>query len=328
MADILNGIRAFLESNTGVSMEVQAKIFWAVVTVAGFFLLRWLVLRLVGRKVQDVGRKYVISKAASYLLGLIAFVVLFRLLVGGVQGIVTYLGIVSAGVAVALQDPLVNFVGSIYIFVRKPFTTGDRIQIGQHAGDVIDISLFQFTLVEIGNWVDADQSTGRIIHVPNGWVFKQTTCNYTQGFNFIWNELPVTITFESNWEKAKEILGRIAYAHSAVKSDHAAEQIRRAANRFMILYQHLEPIVWTSVAGNGVTLTIRYLCTPRTRRSSAGKMWEDILREFAKCDDIDLAYPTTRIFRNVQEGKKGTQPLAARPVLPRAFGDQASGQGG
>lgn len=317
---MLDQVRNVVARYTGLSPGAQWKIFWAAIVIAAFLVLRRLAVRIVARRVDDVGRRYVVTKGLGYLLGLIAVVVLFRLTVGGVTGLATYLGIVSAGLAVALQDPLVNFVGSIYIFVRKPFITGDRIQIGQHAGDVIDISLFQFTLVEIGNWVDADQSTGRIIHVPNGWVFKHTTCNYTQSFNFIWDELPVTVTFESNWEKAKQILGRIAQEHSAVKSEHAAAEIRRAASRFMIFYQHLEPIVWTSVAASGVTLTIRYLCTPRARRTSAAQMWEEILREFAKCEDIDLAYPTSRIYRNTEEGKSGTQPALPHPVAPRALG--------
>ena len=101
---------------------------------------------------------------------------------------------------------MTNLAGWVFIAIRKPFAVGDRIEIGDHTGDVIDMRLFQFTLVETGNWVDADQSTGRIIHIPNGWVFRQSTANYTAGFNFIWNEIPVTVTFESNWEKARDIL--------------------------------------------------------------------------------------------------------------------------
>ena len=66
--------------------------------------------------------------------------------------------------------------------------------------------IFMFTLMEIGNWVDADQSTGRVIHIPNGKVFKEVLANYSKGFQYIWNEIPVLVTFESNWKKAKEIL--------------------------------------------------------------------------------------------------------------------------
>ena len=126
----------------------------------------------------------------------------------------TFLGLLSAGIAVALKDPIINFVGWLFIILRRPFTLGDRIQILGHSSDVIDIRLFQFTLMEIGNWVEADQSTGRIIHVPNGKVFVDTVASYNKGFHYIWNEMPVMITFESNWEKAKNILSVIAKKHA------------------------------------------------------------------------------------------------------------------
>jgi small-conductance mechanosensitive channel len=303
MTGLWNWVTEHVGEYTGLSESAIAKIISTIVLIVIIALVRLLITRLTARRVQDLGKRYIAAKAARYLLGIVMIVGVLRIWVGGLSGFVTYLGIVSAGIAIALQDPVVGLVGWLYIIVRKPFTTGDRIQIGEHSGDVIDISLFQFSMVEIGNWVDADQSTGRIIHVPNGWVFKHSTCNYTQGFDFIWNEMPVTVTFESNWERAKEILLRIATDHSAIKSDHAANQIRKAAHRFMIFFQHLTPIVWTSVADSGVTLTMRYLCTPRGRRTSAAKIWEAVLREFAKCEDVDLAYPTTRMIRNHEEGK-------------------------
>src|SRR3989442_7605528 len=85
---------------------------------------------------------------------------------------------------------LVNLAGWVFIIWRSPFALGDRIQIGQHAGDVIDVRLFQFTLNEIGNWVQADQSTGRIIHIPNGKVLTEVIANYSEGVQYIWHEIP------------------------------------------------------------------------------------------------------------------------------------------
>ena len=98
----------------------------------------------------------------------------------GAQDMALYLGFISAGLAVALKDLLVNLTAWLFIVIRKPFTVGDRITIGPTSGDVIDIRLFTFTLAEIGNWVDADQSTGRIVHVPNGFLFLKEMFNYTQ----------------------------------------------------------------------------------------------------------------------------------------------------
>ena len=75
---------------------------------------------------------------------------------GNLTNLATYLGLVSVGLTIALSDPNANIAGWIFIFWQHPFDVGDRIQIGKHAGDVIDARIFQFTVLEIGNWVDAD----------------------------------------------------------------------------------------------------------------------------------------------------------------------------
>jgi len=197
----------------------------------------------------------------------------------------------------------------------KGVEVGDRIQIGEHAGDVIDIRLFRFTLIEIGNWVEADQSTGRVILIPNSRILIEAIANYSKGFQYIWNELPVLVTFESNWLKAKAILQKIIDDQSAHLSESAMQSVRKAAQRAMIIYSTLTPKVWTSVAEFGVLLTIRYLCDPRKRRGTAETIWEDILKEFGKCDDIDFAYPTMRRYMNLEEGKRGTGgPVPSLPV--------------
>ena len=186
---------------------------------------------------------------------------------------------------------------------RRPFSVGDRIQVGDVRGDVIDQRIFMFSLMEIGNWVDAEQSTGRVVHVPNGKVFQEPLANYTEGFAYIWNEIAVLLTFESNWEDAKKILNEIANRHGDEPTGAAAEQIKRAASTKLIIIKHLTPIVYTSVRDSGVLLTVRYLCNTRRRRGSEQNIWEDVLRAFAKRDDIDFAYPTQRHYLNHIEGK-------------------------
>lgn len=77
----------------------------------------------------------------------------------------------------------------------------------------------------------------------------------------------------------------------------------KAAKRFMIEYSTLQPKVYTTVKDSGVMLTIRYVCEPRKRRDTEEDVWEEILNKFAKRKDIDFAYPTTRFYSNVTEGK-------------------------
>lgn len=155
--------------------------------------------------------------------------------------------------------------------------------------------------------MDADQSTGRVLHIPNGMVLSEVISNYSRGFQYIWNELPVLVTFESDWKKAKTILQQIVTKHAKHSSEVAQKHIQEASRRFMIFYSVLTPIVYTSVEDSGVLLTIRYLCEPRTRRGTAEAIWEDILHQFVSYEDIDFAYPTQRFYNNQREGKSGAR---------------------
>jgi small-conductance mechanosensitive channel len=168
---------------------------------------------------------------------------------------------------------------------------------------VVDLRIFQFTVVEIKNWVDADQSTGRIVHIPNRKVMIEPVANFTTGFEYIWDEVAVLVTFESDWRAAKQILWEIAQKHCEHFSPLAEEQLRRTAQRYLIIAGKLTPIVYTTVRDSGVLLTLRYLTKARQRRGNAQSIWEAILDAFAERDNIDFAYPTTRFYDNRAEGK-------------------------
>jgi len=263
-------------------------------TIVLLWILKWIITRVVEKNVTDDKTRFNTKKTIGYLIVVIGIAIVGRIWFQGFQSIVTYLGLLSAGLAIALKDLIANLAGWIFIIWRKPFEIGNRIQIGEQAGDVIDIRPFQFTILEIGNWVKADQSTGRIVHIPNGFVFTSPISNYDMGFQYIWNEIPVLITFESNWKKAKEVLQQIIDDFAVATTSQAEAQIIATAKKFLIFYKTITPKVYTSVEDSGVLLTIRYLTEIRKRRSSSEEIWESILTHFAECEDIDLAYPTIR----------------------------------
>lgn len=299
-----------IQNVTGINTDYQLKIVLSLSIIAFFWLFRVLVVRAVWRKTENVVSRYFWRKTLTYTTVFIAIILIASIWLKGFRSLGTFLGLFSAGIAIALKDLLINISGWVFIILRRPFTARDRIQIGDVSGDVIDIRLFQFSLLEIGNWVEADQSTGRIVHIPNGRIFTDNLANYTQGFRFIWHEVPVLITFESNWKKAKELLLKIANDHTLHLSKDAEKRIKEASKKFMIFYNKLSPIIYTGVKDYGVLLTIRYLCAPQRRRSSEESIWEDILSEFGKCDTIDFAYPTQRFYDNMREGKMGCKLVA------------------
>jgi len=274
------------------------KIFISLAIAAAIYLIRALILRMVRmRKEDDIRVRYRWRKTTLYV-GIVLFgFALWRVWLDNVVNIATYLGLLSAGLAIALKEPIENMAGWAFILLKRPFDVGDRIQIGESKGDVIDQGVFCFTLMEVGEWVDAEQSTGRVLHVPNGNVFNEPVANYCAGFEYIWDELPVLVTFESDWKKAENILFEIVERHGAELSDKAAEKIRRAARKYMIFYQKLTPTVYTSVKDSGVLLTMRFLCEPRQRRSVEQDIWRDVLEAFDREKDIELAYNTMRIYQ-------------------------------
>jgi len=302
----MNQLFEIIETASGLSPAMQVKILNSIVIIFVLWLFRLVLGRLVYRKSEDIKSRYVWRKTLTYVTVLIGFIMIGSVWFRGFKELGTYLGLLSAGLAIALKDPLTNIAGWIFIIFRQSFSVGDRIQIGEQSGDVIDIRMFQFLLLEIGNWVDADQSTGRVIYIPNARVFTHPLANYSKGFQYIWDEINVQVTFESDWKKAKEMMLNIAKKHSEHLSKSAEQKVKEAGEKYMIFYKNLTPTVYTSVKNSGVQLAIRYLCEPRKRRGARQAIWEDVLKQFGTCKDIDFAYPTTRFYDNTAEGKRQT----------------------
>lgn len=296
-----------LENALGITPDNQTKILYSILILVVLGGIRFAILKIVWRFSEDPKSRYTWKRSVSFIVGTLTMILIGSVWIRAIGQFGAFLGLLTAGLAIALKDLLTNIAGWIFILTRKPFNLGDRIQIGDQAGDVIDIRLFQFTLLEIGNWVHADQSTGRIIHIPNGIVFTKPQSNYSAGFKYIWNEMSVLLTFESQWEQAKDILQKIISDHSENLSADAERKIIEASKKYMIFYQYLTPIVYTSLKPSGVELTMRYICDPRKRRSTEHEIWEDLLKEFAMHKEIEFAYPTQRFFTRPVE--KDDSPL-------------------
>lgn len=275
---------------------VLRKLLLSVGIIVFLWAIRLVLLRVVVDKMEsDVGR-YQWQKSMSYIYVALTILIVGPIWSDGFSNMTTYLGLFSAGVAIALQPLIISLAGWVYILSRRPFRVGNRVQIGEFSGDVLDIRPFQFVMMEIGNWVDSDQSTGRIIYVPNRQIFTEPLANYSDGIDFIWNEVTVAITFESNWRKAKALLLNIAQENTVMTQETARRKVREASKRFLIFYRNLTPTVYTAVLDHGVSLTIRYLCEPRRRRSSEEIFWEHVLDMVAEHADIQIAYPTQRFY--------------------------------
>ncbi len=271
------------------------KIIISILLILLSWITKRIILSAIMRRTEDVYRRYSARKSINNTISFITIFFLFWLWFAGIRSMATYLGLLSAGIAIALKDFIINLAGWFFIIWRKPFDVGDRIEIGNRKGDIIDIRIFEFSMLEVGSRIDAEQSTGRVLHIPNGQILSKTLANYNREFNYIWNEIPIIITFESNWNKTKALLLNIGKKHSSHLNEKAKKSIKAASKKFLIYFSSLSPTVYTSTKEYGILLTLRYLCEPKKIRLSESEIWEELLREIKKSEDINLAYPTYRI---------------------------------
>lgn len=286
----------WIREQFGISEVMQGKLVASLIVVAVALIARALVLRSVHKRTEDTDLLYRTGKLATYTATLVVGVALAWIWFDAFSNVATYLAVVSAGLAIALADVLKNMAGWGYLVVRRPFRVGDRIEIGGTKGDVLDIRLFRFTVAEVGNWVDAEQATGRLVHIPNGTLFNDQVANYTEGFEFIWHEIPVLVTFESDWKRGEEVLTAIVRDVAPDIEARAGARIREAARSYQIKLGVLTPIVYLTVKESGIMLTVRFLTDVRTRRAVEQRIWRRVLETFANEPNLELAYPTVRTY--------------------------------
>ncbi len=302
-------------------IDTSSVLFQRVVFALGASLVVLLLVR-VGRRLakrytDDPSRAYHTSRTIGRVGAFAIVVILVLVLSPRLGDLLTVLTLIGAGLAIAMREVLLNLAGWIHVTLLNRYRPGDRVEINGVRGDVIDIRMMRTTLMEVGGWVNADQSTGRITHIPNGWNLSYAVYNYTRGFNFIWNELPVRLSFRSDWEEARNIMQGFAEESTRLVEHQAADEIRQMSREFLVHYSILTPFVYVRIVENGVLLTLRYLCDVRKRRGTEHALTVSILQAFKEHGGIELAYPMVGVstLEGAQFGPMETrvQPESSAP---------------
>lgn len=139
----------------------------------------------VQRALSDERRRYTVRKVIRYTAAGVFGLSVVEIWVQWLQGLLLILGATSAGLAIALAPVIVSIAGWLLITSSNLYKVGDRIQLGGVIGDVTDVGVLRTSLLEIGNWVGADQLSGRVVTVTNAAVFKDPVFNYTQGAPYV-----------------------------------------------------------------------------------------------------------------------------------------------
>jgi small-conductance mechanosensitive channel len=237
------------------------------------------------------------------------------------------IGAVGAGVAVALQDVLASIAGAFSIGFSTLYTVGDRVQIGDTRGDVIDIGLLRTTLMETGNWVRKDLYNGRLVRIPNSTVLKGTVFNYSQGFQFIWDEIKVQFTNTSDCQFAREMLLRLAKESIGDYLIEAQVSWKHISDNFRIANSSLEPIVTLVVNNALLEFGLSYVVDYTKRTAKQDELFTKIVEEVAKSNGrLQWASPTTTTTVNVQPTSTGQATPSTAPASQPSSSARAAGQ--
>jgi hypothetical protein len=207
----------------------------------------------------------------------------------------TFFGLIGAGLAIALREPLLSIAGRIAIFAGRIYDAGDRIQIGDNSGDVIDVGFFYTRMLEISNWIHGDQYSGRILQFPNAQIFGVGVFNYTRDFQYIWDEVSLNITYSSNVDSATKIMLSAGTRYTKDFLSGAKEQLGRMQQYFLVPDIELEPQVYLHVTTNWVGLTMRYVVDPKKRRAASTYLYRAVFDEVVGRDDIEIGTDTMEI---------------------------------
>jgi small-conductance mechanosensitive channel len=182
----------------------------------------------------------------------------------------TALGLVTAGVAFALQRVITAFAGYFVILRGKTFNVGDRIVMGGVRGDVIELGFIQTTVMEMGQpsavqnadpamWVRGRQYTGRIVTITNDKIFDEPVYNYSRDFPYLWEELAIPIAYDADRRRAEEILLEVAHARTVQLNEIGEEAIRELERRYFVRRSELGPRVYYRLTDSWVEMSIRFI---------------------------------------------------------------------
>jgi small-conductance mechanosensitive channel len=226
------------------------------------------------RDVRYRVRKFVVF--AGYIAGVVFMTILFEDRLGQVS---FALGVAGAGLVVALQDLIASIAGWFAIAWSNLYRVGDRVQIGDTRGDVIDVSFMRTTLVETGNWVNNDLYNGRVVRIPNSVALKGNVFNYSQGFRFVWDEIRISLTPESDHVMAKQMLLRIANEAVLSYIEEAERFWKTITENFRIENVSLMPTVNLNVKNGYLELTLNYIVQYTNRTAMQDRLFSSAVDE-------------------------------------------------
>ena len=309
----------------GISAENGKKLVLSLIFIVVVTLLRMAVRWLVGQVFSRTDARmeqtrFWTRQGVSLISAIVLVLGLLSIWLNDPGRLATAFGLMSAGLAFALQQVITSLAGYFVILRGSTFTVGDRISMGGVRGDVMRLGFIQTTIMEMGQppsvqsadpavWVRSRQFTGRIVTVTNSKIFAEPVFNYTRDFPYLWEEMMIPITYVENRKKVEEILLDVAARH-AIDADKLDGNAKAELHKkFGVEPLHMKPRVFFRITDNWLELTLRFVVQTHGIRDVKDAMSREIVEAFDR-EKIGIAsatydivgFPSLELKRAVGDG--------------------------
>ena len=289
MLNIFEEFSEYIGRDLGINKNYVHLTILTILTILFFDLIKLATRKIYSELPVSDKKKYFRNRKIKISLTIICWLIIVLIWKEQIKSLITLISFVSAAVTIALREIIFNFFAGIYINTKKIFEIEDRIEIKGIKGDVITMHSLGFEMLEIAEGNEYEQSTGKIVHIPNSAVFSEPTKNFTKAFKYIWDEIKINITLDSDIEETKSIIYQILDSNEILKEipKKMEDQVDDVTVEYRIYYNKLEPIIYTRINESHIELSLRYLVHPKKIRIVQNEIYLKILKEYKK-GNIDL----------------------------------------
>lgn len=260
----LNPLEILQFKDRGFSENLILLIYLFAISLVIYKIIIFIIDKI--KPAQDEQTQYNRRKIGRTIFAILYLIAFFPIIFSSLSFLPTVMGLATAGIVISLKEVWLNGIGWIVIMGSNGFRVGDRIEMDGVKGDVVNIGIAKFTLVEIYNLDGYEQSTNRLIHFPNHSAILQKYFVVSEKMDFVWDEFRIKQTMDSDWEKAEEICQEILKTELILAPEVIEAKLKELSKNYLLRLGKRTPILYTVMDDGMIVLSLRYLTPIRSKR--------------------------------------------------------------
>jgi small-conductance mechanosensitive channel len=267
-------------------------IILSLVIPLGAWIIYQLLKRIIKRQIKDVTHRHSLRALMRNMIFVVAIIMIILVWLRPQQNLTVVIGLAVAGIILASQSAISSFSGYLLIISTNIYGIGDRISINNVTGDVMDIGFMRTTIMEIGQWVKADQYTGRVVTISNKALFDNPVFNYTRHWGYLWDEIMIPVTYTSDWRRTADIMLDVGNKYTAQLQEDAEAKLVKLIDRFPLKQTKVEPTIYFVMTDNWIEITLRFVMDAQEGRKVKAQLNRELLQQFEEEENITIASAT------------------------------------